>query len=155
MNAAPKYALVVKREPLMYVAKNVGYFKQVFEDQNFMGKLERVIIEFEIRQAMLTARDTAFGDTSVLANSVFGLLLVYKAFGPKKVLWRQTRGLIARGSEVLMPKDFNRVIMRPEEYVDFAVSLGEEFAKTYGLQVELVYHGDPFYARKYLPRKQP
>lgn len=38
----------------------------------------------------------------------------YRAFGPKKVLWRQTRGLIAQHSEVLLPHDFMRVTSLPE-----------------------------------------
>ena len=44
--------------------------------------------------------------------------------------------------------------MRAEEYVDFVVTEAESLAKAYGLIVEIAYHGDILYARKYLP-KQP
>ncbi|MBI2176631.1 hypothetical protein HYU40_04795 [Candidatus Woesearchaeota archaeon] len=137
--------------------RNSGHFKEIFGERKFEGALESIVIEFELGQGLAKARDTAFGETSAFANSVWGMIIRYKAFGIVKFLWLQNKGLIAQYSEVLLPPDFMHVTMRPEELVEFAVKEAEHFAELYGLQVQLIYHGHPAYARKYLskPQQQP
>lgn len=145
------YSFVHTPKPLgSVVAETAGLFNEVFKNQNFKGTLDRIVMELEIRQGFARARDTAFGNTYAAAGMAWGMLMVYKAFGPKKFLWRRTSGIVAYVSTVMLPTDFSKSVMKPEELVDFAVSEAQQLAEKYNLTVQLIYHGHPAYAGKYL-----
>lgn len=81
--------------------------------------------------------------------------MVYLAFGkPGRFLWLEMRNVLAKCSLNIGPWTFERLVTG-EQLVDFAVAEAESLAKAHGLQPILVYHGDVFHARKYLPQQKP
>lgn len=153
-NSQPPYSLVHSGKPMGRVpAITLGPFSEVFDNKRFNGGLERIVLEFTIKRWDPKPGMAFVGSAEPLPQSFDYMPIIYKAFGPKKNLWRLTTGVVASISKNMGLRDFDRQL-RPEEFVDFVVAEAESLAKAYGLTVTIIYHGDPFYARKYLPKPQ-
>lgn len=120
-----------------------GLARQVFENLNFLGRLERIAVECTLFRGGIVSKDTAFGEETVLTAGGYVMLIAYKAFGPKKVLWRHTHGLVASSTEIIRPQDMGGINTPPKNFVEFAISEAERLGRHYGITVEMVYHGDP------------
>ena len=130
-----------------------GPFSEVFDKMQFSGRLEKIVLKFTVKRWDPEPGMAFVGSVEPLPQSFDYMPIIYKAFGAKKILWRLTTGVVASVSKNMVPKDFDRRL-RPEEFVDFVVAEAESLAKAYGLTVTIIYHGDTFYARKYLPQQR-
>lgn len=132
-----------------------GPFQEIFENHTFTRGLERIVLEFTI---LPYEPKPGLATPEIGSARVLGFLympIVYKAYEkPKKVLIFKTNRVVALSSLNMTPLHFEKQLTA-EQHVDFVVGEAEVLAKAFGLSVEIVYHGDRFYARKYLPQKQP
>lgn len=135
--------------------KQKGAVEEVFGDKSFSRPLERILLECQLGDAQFLINALASHGFMTKLRSGWLLYLIYKAFGPKKTLFGITTGLIAYSADRLTANDFTRVRMRPAEFVDFAMLEAERLGKKHGKAVEVIYHGHPAYARKYLPADSP
>ncbi len=154
-NNQPPYSLVHSGKPMTLVPIiTFGLFKEVFQDRTFGGELERIVIEFSTKRLDPAPGTRLVSNPEPQMQGLDYMPIIYTAFGrPKKFLAWRTKNLIARISMNMGPQIFGRPML-PQQLVDFAVSEAASLARTYGLQVEIIYHGDPFYARKYLQQLQ-
>ncbi|MBI2580268.1 hypothetical protein HYV85_00490 [Candidatus Woesearchaeota archaeon] len=153
-NSQPLCSFTHSEEHMGSVAESTkGPFSEIFDKRQFNGGLERIVLEFTIRRWDPEPGMAFVGSAEPLPQSFNYMPIIYKAFGTKKILWRLTTGVVASVSKNMYRRDFDRQL-RPEEFVDFVVAEAESLAGRYGLKVEIVYHGDPFFARKYLPQVQ-
>lgn len=150
------FSFRVSNKPMGGVAPlTKGAFKEIFEDHSFSGELERIVLEFTVRQRNpeigLATPELGSAD----APPFWYMPITYKAYGrPKQFLLWKLANCKAETSLNMAPGHFNGQYVSAEGYVDFVVHEAEGLAKAFGLQAKIVYHGDPFYARKYLPKPQ-
>lgn len=155
-NNKSNYSFVHSKKPMGRVAAlTTGTFKEIFEDHSFNGGIERIVLEFTVLkyepQPSLATPELGGADV----QPFWYMPLIYQAFNkPKQFLLWELSNSVAQVSLNMLPSHFRKQYMQSEEYVDFVVKEAEVLAKAFGLQVEIVYHGDPFYARKYL-QQQP
>ena len=155
-NNLPPYKFTASQKFMWDVRPQTeGHFQEIFENHTFTGGLERIVLEFSILTSEPKPGLATPEIGSARVPSFLYMPIVYKAYEkPKKVLIFKTNRVVAFSSLNMTPKDFEKQLTA-EQYVDFVVGEAEVLAKAFGLPVEIVYHGDPFYARKYLPQKQP
>ena len=150
----PLYSFVSSKTPMGSVArKTKGPVKEIFDEHSFEGALERIVLEFTVRRYD-PAQGIRFVSSPVPQEQGFWYMpIIYAAFGKPKKIWRFTiPHTIASSSLSMTSGMFSKSQMRAEEYVDFVVAEAESLAKAYGLTVDIAYHGDPLYARKYFPQ---
>lgn len=130
-----------------------GLAKEIFQDHAFKGTLEKIVLDFTVKTWKPGSGRVHPGTGT---QQMFDYMpIIYRAFGkPKKFLFLKTDGPIASGSVNILPEHFGKSTVLPAEFVDFAVSEANALAKTYHLPVQVVYHGDPLHARKYLPQEE-
>lgn len=155
-NHEPSYSFAHSEEPMGSVAGSTkGPFSEIFDKRQFNGGLERIVLEFTIKRWDPEPGMAFVGSVEPLPQGFNYVPITYKAFGqPKTFLFWKTNSLVASCSLNITPNDFGKPQMRPEEYVDFVVAEAETLANCYGLTVEIIYHGEGFYARKYVPQPQ-
>ena len=155
-NNLHQYEFIRSQNPMGHVRPQTkGPFKEIFEDHTFTGGLERIVLEFSILTCEPKPRLATPESGSARVPSFLYMPIVYKAYEkPRKALIFKNNGLVALSSVNMTPWHFEKQLTA-EQHVDFVVKEAEVLAKAFGLSVEIVYHGDPFYARKYLPQKQP
>lgn len=131
-----------------------GPFHDIFDEKHtFNGKLERIVLEFTVKRQE-PGPGMAFAGAAT-PQSFDYMPIAYKAFEtPKKVLFWKTGGLVAFCLTNMGPWTFDGKLLRPEELVDFVVSEAKSLAERYAVPVEIIYHGDNVYAKKYLQPKQ-
>ena len=82
-------------------SRTESFFNEIFNDYKFVGSLERLVLEFTMRE------------------------------------WEEEQGVSLANSSAPPAPSFMYV---PVIY------------QAYGLKAEIIYHGDPFYVRKYSPQ---
>lgn len=154
-NKQSLYSFVYSRSRMGTVKPETrGPFKEVFDNGKFEGNIERLVLEFTILKYTQEAGVRFVNSPAPQVPSFQYMPIIYAAFGKPKKFWRwQINTIIAVSSSNMGPGTFER-IMLPEQYVDFVVAEAEKLSRTHGLQAEVIYHGDPFYARKYLQQEQ-
>ncbi|MBI2143393.1 hypothetical protein HYU20_03560 [Candidatus Woesearchaeota archaeon] len=129
-----------------------GLFREVFDNGKFKGAftLERIVLDFTVRK--YDPRPGLATPESGVAETPFWYMpIVYRAFSrPKKVLFWNISNVVALSSLNMQPWHFDGRYMTAEDYVEFVTKEAEALARAFNLPVEVVYHGDPFFARKYL-----
>lgn len=155
MNNKPNYSFVHSKKPMGRVdTRTEGQFNELFEDHKFDGGLERIVLEFTIKKWVVEQGVSFVNNPVPPVPSFLYVPIIYKAFDkPKRFLLWKVDNLIAYSSLDMGPWTFDK-LMAPEQFIDFVMREAESLAQAFGLKVEVIYHGDPFYARKYLPQQQ-
>ncbi len=152
-NNQQPYSFACSDRPMGPVTeKTAGHFEEVFDGHTFKGELERIVLEFNIILCRPERGVKLVNSPVPPFQSFFFMPIVYTAFGrAKNFLWLKLPNMAAYSSLNMMPAHFNKTQMLPEEYSEFAAQEAQRLAATYKVPVKVVYHGDPFHARKHLP----